>query len=110
MDARVGQRKRERQNERVRKREKDRQKERRTRDEGKSRRAEKGMRSVVVRVLARQHIRASGKKFDYLSGRCRRQSGGSQMLLARGELKDIVIPRRHTVLLLSNLPRYYTRL
>jgi len=50
------------------------------------------------------------KKFDYLSGRCRRQSCGSQMLLARGELKDIVIPRRHTVLSLSNLTRYYTRL
>lgn len=32
------------------------------------------------------------------------------MLLARGELKDIVILRRHTVLLLSNLTRYYTRL
>lgn len=28
----------------------------RTRDEGKSRKAEKGMRSLVVRALARQHI------------------------------------------------------
>lgn len=32
------------------------------------------------------------------------------MLLARSELKDIVIPCRHTVLSLSNLPQYYMRL
>lgn len=32
------------------------------------------------------------------------------MLLARGGLKDIVIPCRHTVLSLSNLLQYYTRL
>jgi len=74
------------------------------------------MRSLIVRALARQHIRAHKKfdyphkKFDYLSGRCGRQSCGSQMLLAWGEPKDIVIPRRHTVLSLSNLTRYYTRL
>lgn len=56
-------------------------------------RAGKGT-SLGVRALARQHTRA-GKKFDYLSGRCRRQSGGSRML-APGEWKDIVILRRHS--------------
>lgn len=58
------------------------QKERRTKGtKGNPGKAEKGMRSLVV-ALARQHIHAFSKKFDYLSGRCRRQSGGSQMLLA----------------------------
>lgn len=108
MDARVGHRKRGREKEG--RGEGKRQKERRAKDERKSRKAGKGMRILVVCALARQHIHAFSKKFDYLSGRCRRQSGGSQMLLARGELKDIVIPCRHIVLSLSNLLQYYTRL
>lgn len=111
MDARVlGHSKRRREKERAREKEWKRQKERRIKNQGKSWKAGKEMRSLIVRALARQHIHALSKKFDYLSGRCRRQSGGSQMLLARGELKDIVIPCRHTVLSLSNLPQYYTRL
>lgn len=57
-----------------------------------------------TRSLARAFVQP-GKKFDYLSGRCRRQSGGSRMLLPWGEWKDIVIPRhRHSSPSLSNRP------
>lgn len=78
------------------------------RDEGKSRKAGKGMRSLAARAFASANTFTHLVRSLIIFPVAAEGKVAAAQMLARGELKVIVIPCRHTVLSLSNLLQYYT--